>query len=324
MKPPLLFFTVAETTHIEFFRSLPPSIRLGINSYYIRAYERLLHEGFALDFVDNPFLRFHEERHKRAIQRIQPQFATLRDYFSRQDCEELRIPYYSVDELLAFYEQIKSYVVFPIFIPKTLPIPALPEQFVLGFPTKSEYAKKGLHFDDVLTQNKPIHILGGSLSSEFLLWFLAPDRVISIDNNYISRQAAYRAATVLRRDLIEQQCVNLRTSAVNKRLITFVIDHFQNDDLRIRALVLLILIKSLLRRISFSTGARDRHSYWQSLNVSLQTFAELFSDPFISFFCQLTTNERILAEAWTLIQQRFSQYSFVRNQSREYVLSLFL
>jgi len=104
-------------------------------------------------------MKFNPDKHRQALEHIRPRFATLRDYFSEEDCNELGIQYYSVEDILAFYEQVKPFIRLPIFIPKTLPIPELPDHFILGYPTKSNYAKKSLFFDEVLAQQRPIHLL---------------------------------------------------------------------------------------------------------------------------------------------------------------------
>jgi hypothetical protein len=323
MQPPILFFTITNIQNIDFYYSLPKNIQLGCNSIHA-GYQELLQRGFRFDFVDNPFMKFNPDKHRRVIEHIRPRFATLRDYFSEEDCRALGIKYYSVEDLLAFYEQVKQFIRSPIFIPKTLPIPELPDHFILGFPTKSNYAKKSLFFDEVLAQQRPIHLLGGSLYRQFVLWRVAGGNVISLDNNYISRQASFRNAEILDYDSLQRRSFTFRAgSFINTNVLRFVLDHFIDEDLRLRALVVAVLIRSFFRTVSFSSPERTKASYWQALDASMQSFSALFSQPFLSLFDVLLTDENIIRAVWAAISQRLANHPFVSSQTSERIVSLF-
>jgi len=64
-------------------------------------------------------MKFNPDKHRQVLEHIRPRFATLRDYFSEEDCNELGIQYYSVEDILAFYEQVKPFIRSPIFIPNS-------------------------------------------------------------------------------------------------------------------------------------------------------------------------------------------------------------
>jgi len=323
MQPPILFFTIIDTENIDFYYSLPKNIQLGCNSSH-GSYNKLLQRGFRVDFVDNPFMKFNPDKHRRVLEHIRPRFATLRDYFSEEDCRALGIPYYSVEDLLAFYEQVKPFIRSPIFIPKTLPIPELPDHFVLGFPTKSNYAKKSLFFDEVLSQQRPIHLLGASLYRQFVLWRVSRGNVISLDNNYISRTASFRQAETLYYDALQRRSFTFRAgSFINTNVLRFVLDHFIDDDLRLRALVVAVLVRSFFRTVSFSSLERTKASYWQALDASIQSFSALFSQPFLSLFDVLLADEHVIRAVWSAISQRFAHHPFVSRQTSERIVSLF-
>lgn len=323
MQPPILFFTIIDTGNIDFYYSLPKNIQLGCNSDHA-SYGKLLQLGFRFDFVDNPFMKFKPDKHRRVIEHIRPRFATLRDYLSEEDCVALGIKYYSVEDILAFYEQVKPFIRSPIFIPKTLPIPELPDHFVLGFPTKSNYSKRSLFFDEVLAQQRPIHLLGGSLYSQFVLWRVSEGNVISLDNNYISRKAVFRHADFLDYDALQRGSFTFRAgSFINSNVLRFVLDNFRDEDLRLRALVVATLVRSFFRTVSFATPERNKATYWYALDVSMQSFSALFSQPFLSLFDVLLADEHIIRAVWAAISQRLANHPFVSSQTSERVVSLF-
>lgn len=147
--------------------------------------------GNRIAFVDNPFKSYRHERYVSFVAAVRPVYATVRDIMSREMCDQLGIPYYDVDTILAWASELEAYADHIIVIPKVDVIDSIPAQYILGYSVPSSYASCPIPYERFLASGRRIHLLGGNPFVQFAYWSFAPDRVCSIDNNYLSRYSVY-------------------------------------------------------------------------------------------------------------------------------------
>lgn len=131
--------------------------------------------------VDNNWKHYNHQQHLTAVMYHQPYIATARDVES----------HINQFHLLAQIEEIKQHCEKVVIIPKTEIIPELLEdkKTILGLPLGPE--ENPISWRYAITENKPVHLLGGSPKHWIKAINILGDKVHSFDGNYLSKIARF-------------------------------------------------------------------------------------------------------------------------------------
>ena len=147
-----------------------------------------------VDFIDNNFMKYNHDVHISTIKQVRPKYATVRDSISEGDCKKSGIKYYSLEEIVQMYDEVKKYTENVILIPKYKEsfkylVDNCCGKFLFGYPMATSYGQKtmsnDLSFDDYLEYDVGIHLLGGSPKNQVDHIKMAQGKVKSLDNNYM-------------------------------------------------------------------------------------------------------------------------------------------
>lgn len=154
-------------------------------------------------FLDNDFKNYDHQKHVRAVKLHQPKYATVRDVMSEQQCKEANITFYPFEQIMAWAEELEQLTENVIVIPKYNCFSDIPERFVLGYSVPTSYG--GTPMPAKMFGGRRVHLLGGSWKAQLEYLALLGDDVISLDTNYVQRQARLLGVAV-RPDGSEFQC----------------------------------------------------------------------------------------------------------------------
>ena len=144
-------------------------------------------------FVDNEFKDYDHDMHVRYVDYWKPKYATVRDLMTKEQCAELDVPYYTIDETLRMAEDVKAAgAQHVILIPKYDCVADLPDDYVMGFSVPTSYGGSPLPTEKFA--GRDVHLLGGSPSLQIAYvdeFTQAGATVVSLDNNYMLKVAKY-------------------------------------------------------------------------------------------------------------------------------------
>ncbi len=161
----------------------------------------LLEGPHRVTFIDNEFKAYDHDKHLALVQRWRPKYATVRDVMSKKQCAQDGIPFYPLDQILRWAEDLERYAEHVIVIPKYDCLADIPARYVLGYSIPTSHGGTPLPID--LFRGRPVHLLGGSWKSQLDYLNDLGDDVVSLDNNYISQMARFGSYTTPEGDVLK-------------------------------------------------------------------------------------------------------------------------
>lgn len=168
--------------------------------YGSRTVKSVVCERHPVTFMDNEWKDYEHSLHIEGIAKHRPKYSTVLDVLTKGQCELMGLPFVPLDQILKWAEEVEQYAENVIVIPKYDCIEEIPKKYMLGYSVPSSYGGTPLSFDRFA--NRRVHLLGGSVRSQYYLWTQYPKEVVSIDTNYIHLISNYGqiAATDIHRD----------------------------------------------------------------------------------------------------------------------------
>lgn len=165
-------------------------LKYGIQSAHYRLcpYRDELSGRHTVTFIDNDYFHYDHAVHLAAVRDLRPKYATVRDIMTREQCREAGIDYYSLDQILAWAEELAAHAENVIVIPKYDCIDRIPDRYVLGYSIPTSHGGTPLAVDAF--RGRRIHLLGGSWADQLAYLTDLGDDVVSLDNNYIQMIAS--------------------------------------------------------------------------------------------------------------------------------------
>jgi len=163
--------------------------RYGVQSSEPVCYQAGRLRGHEVAFVDCDYRNYDHARHLEAVARYRPKYATVRDVMSREQCRDAGIPYYPLDTILRWAEELEEYAEHVIVIPKYDCLDEIPERYVLGYSIPTSHGGTPLPIERFF--GRRIHLLGGSPEDQYRYWRAARPYVVSIDHNYLLKISQY-------------------------------------------------------------------------------------------------------------------------------------
>ena len=157
-------------------------------------------------FIDNEFKDYEHSVHVKVVEKHKPKYSTVRDIMSKRQCKDAGIKFYTFDQIMEWAEEIEQYAENVIVIPKYDCLDDIPERFVLGYSVPTSYGGTPIPADKF--RGRRVHLLGGSWKAQLEYLALLGDDVVSLDTNYIQRQARLLGVAV-RPDGSEFQCQDI-------------------------------------------------------------------------------------------------------------------
>lgn len=134
-----------------------------------------------LTFIDNEWHGYDHGRHLAFVARYRPKYTTVRDYLSPRAAKAAGVTYYSLDQILAWADELSEYAANVIVIPKEPVVDEIPERFMLGYSVPSTYGGTPLPIE--MFTGRRLHLLGGSWRRQLPLLRKMGDDIVSIDFN---------------------------------------------------------------------------------------------------------------------------------------------
>jgi ParB-like chromosome segregation protein Spo0J len=193
----LIFSTSASGSHAEGQAAMRLGWQVGVISSGIRA-ARMFYQRFPraprLAFMDNEWHDYDHAAHLTAVAEMRPRYATVRDLVTKEQAREAGVEWHSLGDTLVMAEQIAEHVDNVILIPKYDVLGQLPHtigkaRVVLGYSVESSYGGTPLPIETF--RGWPIHLLGGSWTTQRAYLNLMGDDVVSLDNNHVLRVAQF-------------------------------------------------------------------------------------------------------------------------------------
>lgn len=163
----------------------------GFQSTTIRepCHASVLMGGHWPGFIDNDYFRYDHGLHLATVEKWRPKYCTVRDVMTREQCEKEGIEYYSLDQILRWAEELEAYAENVIVIPKFDCLADIPDKYMLGYSIPTSHGGTPLPIQAFA--GRRVHLLGGSPNKQIAYWQELPDDVVSLDNNYLLKMAAY-------------------------------------------------------------------------------------------------------------------------------------
>lgn len=164
-------------------------LKYGIQSAHYRLcpYTHELSDRHEVAFIDNDYFNYEHEIHLAAVRDLRPKYATVRDVMAREQCAVDNIAFYELDQILEWAEELAQYAENVIVIPKWDCIDRIPEQYVLGYSVPTSHG--GTPIPVNAFRGRRVHLLGGSWAAQLSYMAALGDDVVSLDTNYVQRQA---------------------------------------------------------------------------------------------------------------------------------------
>jgi len=140
-------------------------------------------------FIDNNFYNYDHELHVAGVAKWNPKYTTVCDVMTPEQCQKARIPYYSLEQILDWAEELSEHAENVIVIPKYDCLDRIPEKFMLGYSVPTSHGSTPLLPE--LFRGRRVHLLGGSWKKQLSYITQLQKEVVSIDNNYVVRIAKY-------------------------------------------------------------------------------------------------------------------------------------
>jgi hypothetical protein len=144
---------------------------------------------FDLQFIDNDYFNYDHEKHVDCVQKFHPKYCTVMDVMTEAQCQKDNITYYPLEHILDWAEELRQYAEHVIVIPKYDCLDKIPDYFMLGYSVPTSHG--GTPLDPELFKGRRVHLLGGSWKKQLAYMAALGDDVVSVDNNYIQKQAQY-------------------------------------------------------------------------------------------------------------------------------------
>lgn len=151
--------------------------------YGSRTVKSVVCERHPVTFMDNEWKDYDHNVHLEAVAKYRPRYSTVLDVLTKGQCDLMGLPYVPLDQILKWAEELEQYADNVIVIPKYDCIDQIPEKYMLGYSVPSSYGGTPLSFDRFA--GRRVHLLGGSVRSQYYLWTQYPKEVVSIDTNYV-------------------------------------------------------------------------------------------------------------------------------------------
>lgn len=144
-------------------------------------------QGHELAFVDNNYFDYDHEQHLATVRQYRPKYATVQDVMTEAQCRKAGVRFTSLEQILAWSEELYRFAEEVIVIPKYDCLDEIPEKFMLGYSIPTSHGGTPLPVE--MFKGRRLHLLGGSWQKqlEYLAFF--GDAVVSLDNNYVQLQA---------------------------------------------------------------------------------------------------------------------------------------
>ncbi len=182
------------------FAALDAGLQLGTRSSNVTLLTRndktrlAWFQRMPITFVDNDYHDYEHSLHMSVVSLMKPKYATVRDYMTERQCEAAGIPYYSLDEILKWAEDVERYAEQVIIIPKVDVLHEIPERYVLGYSVPTSYGGTPLPIESFA--GRQVHLLGGSWAEQRRMLDILGDDVVSLDFNAIHRSSRYGRVTL--------------------------------------------------------------------------------------------------------------------------------
>lgn len=165
-------------------------LKYGIQSkqYRICPYTGQLSGRHKVEFIDNDYFDYDHATHLKAVKELLPKYATVRDIMSKEQCKEADIAWYSLEQILDWAEELSRYAEQVIVIPKYDCLDRIPDKYVLGYSVPTSHG--GTPLPVAMFKGRRVHLLGGSWRAQLAHMAELGDSVVSLDNNYVHRQAS--------------------------------------------------------------------------------------------------------------------------------------
>ena len=145
--------------------------------------------GHQVTFVDNNYFSYDHDIHMAVVKHFKPNYATTRDIITRQQCQDGKIPYYSLEQILDWAAEVEQYAQNVILIPKYDCMDKIPPRYMLGYSVPTSHGGTPLPVE--MFKGWRVHLLGGSWKAQLAHMAALGDDVVSVDNNYIQKMANY-------------------------------------------------------------------------------------------------------------------------------------
>lgn len=145
--------------------------------------------GHEITFIDNDYFNYDHAAHAAAVAQYRPKYATVRDVMTREQCQEDGIPYFPLPQILDWADELAAKADDVIVIPKYDCLDKIPDRYVLGYSIPTSHGQTPL--PAAAFKGRRVHLLGGSWKLQLAFMAELGDDVVSVDNNYIMKTAAY-------------------------------------------------------------------------------------------------------------------------------------
>jgi enoyl-CoA hydratase/carnithine racemase len=142
-----------------------------------------------LTFLDNDWKNYRHDVHVAETAEYRPKYVTTRDLITPEQASRMGIAHQTIEQTIDQADELAQYADQVIVIPKFDCIDLIPDRFMLGYSIPTSHG--GTPLPIARFKGRKVHLLGGSWRSQ--LSFLAEmgDDVVSVDNNYILKQARW-------------------------------------------------------------------------------------------------------------------------------------
>lgn len=140
-----------------------------------------------VEFIDNDFKDYDHKRHLNVVAEHNPKYATVRDIMSEQQCKGVGITFYPFDQIMRWAEQLNECAEKIIVIPKIDCLHEISDEYILGYSVPTSYG--GTPMSAEKFRGREVHLLGGSWKAQLEYLALLGNDVVSLDTNYVQRQA---------------------------------------------------------------------------------------------------------------------------------------
>lgn len=166
-------------------------LKYGIQSAHYRLcpYVGQLSGRHLVSFIDNDYFDYNHDTHLKAVKELAPKYTTVRDVMSKEQCAKAGITHYPLEQILEWAWELSEHAENVIVIPKYDCLDLIPDNFILGFSVPTSHG--GTVVSPECFKGRRVHLLGGSWKEQLKYMAFFGDDVVSVDNNYILKQAQY-------------------------------------------------------------------------------------------------------------------------------------
>lgn len=164
-------------------------LQYGVQSggYRLCPYVGYMRGAHKVTFVDNDYFNYNHSVHLAAVKDLAPRYATVRDIMDTDQCKQAGIEFYSLAQILDWAQELEQFAEHVIVIPKYDCLDEIPERFILGYSVPTSHG--GTPLPVSAFAGRRVHLLGGSWPAQLAHMAQLGDDVISLDTNYVQRQA---------------------------------------------------------------------------------------------------------------------------------------